>query len=125
MSAWRIKVVLAVLFFGAVVSAQTHHERGAFHLTLKQCEILAKPASDITVLRRRTASDINELDWKLSVCVGDYGSLTPTGVALILEAHGNVADEMRTRIENAIKTLPIEEQGKVWAAFRADQGSTQ
>jgi hypothetical protein len=124
MSVWRIRLVLAVLFFGVVVvGAQMNHEQGAFHPTLKQCETLAKPASDIRELRRRPASEIDELDRKLSVCIGDYGPLTPAGVPLILSAHGNVADEMRIRLENAIKTLPVEEQAKVWAAFTADQGS--
>ena len=125
MGVWRINLVLAVLFLGVVVSAQTHREEGAFHPTLKQCETLAKPASDLAALHKRPASEINELDFHLSVCVADYGPLTPTGVPLILDAHGNVADEMRIRLENAIKTLPVEEQAKVWAAFNTDQGSTR
>jgi hypothetical protein len=84
---------------------------------------LAKPAFDASALGQRAASDINELDWKLSVCIGDFGPLAPTGVPLILYAHGNVADEMRKRIEAAIATLPMEEQAKVWAAFNAGRGS--
>ena len=120
MSVSRIRFVLAVLFFGVMLGAQTHQDQGAYHPTLKQCETLAKPAADVAALRKRTAIDINELDWKLSVCIGDYGPLTPTGIPLILDAHGNAADELRRRMEKAIETLPTEEVAKVWAAFRAD-----
>jgi hypothetical protein len=122
---WLITGAIAVLFVGAFVGAQTHHEGRGFDPTLQQCQVLATGAKDLNSLHRRPASDLNELDWRLSVCIGKFSPPVPTGVPLILDAHGVIADELRLRMEKAVETLPIEEQARFWAAFNADHGSSQ
>jgi len=63
------------------------------------------------------------MDWNLGLCEAKYMPLKPTSVMNVLYAHGVVADEMRKRLENAIATLPLDEQSKVWSAFHSDHGS--
>jgi hypothetical protein len=113
------------LSLAASASAESGEPRqtGENGPTMKQCEVWSREVdNNFLALRNRSADDINELDWKLSVCVGNFIPVAPRGLTLILDAHGNVADEFRNRIEKAIETLPMEEQAKVWHAFHADSG---
>ena len=120
-----LRTICAMASLGAIFGVQVHHEQSGFNPDMNQCQMLAKPAENPQALLARPASDLNELDWKLSVCVGKFLPMYPSGVPLILDAHGNVSDELRVRIEKAVKTLPLEEQAKVWAAFNSDQGSSR
>lgn len=119
----KLKLVIAVVLLGVGMGAQTRRDPGGFDPDIKQCQTMAKGADDPLSLQSRPASDLNELDWRLGVCVGKFVPLSPTGVPLILSAHGHVADVLRMRMERAIKALPVEEQARVWAAFNADHGT--
>ena len=87
------------------------------------CLTKSARATDSQWLSQRSAPQINQLDWELSACVGQFAPLNPRYSALIVDAHGRVADEMRSRIEKAIGTLPPQAQAHVWAAFNSDRGS--
>jgi hypothetical protein len=123
MNGRSLRVVIVGLLMGIVASPQSNQRKFAFHPDLKQCEALASAVGDPLTVRQLTASHLNELDWELSVCVGDFGPMQPKGALLLLSAHGNVADELRLRLERAVGTLPVQEQAKVWAAFNADRGT--
>lgn len=92
--------------------------------SMSECIADARHAVDVEWLSRRPASEINELDWKLSVCEGRFLPLKPEGATLIAEGHGFVADEFRKRIERAIGSLPRDLQKQVWAAFNSDRGDS-
>jgi hypothetical protein len=74
---------------------------------------MAKDANDFAALEKHGSDQLNDLDWRLSVCLGKFTPQSPTSTSLILAAHGEVAGLLRVRIEKAIKTLPEKEQVKV------------
>jgi hypothetical protein len=107
----------------ALTANQHAQDKGDPPQTIRACVALASASDDPTQLAKKSSADINELDWKLSVCEAKFAPLKRTGVTEVLYAHGAVADEMRMRIEKAIKTLPEDQQAKVWDAFHADNGN--
>jgi hypothetical protein len=90
--------------------------------TKAECLIKARPAIDPVWLSHRPASEINELDWQLSVCESRFIPPEPEGAMLICEAHGFAADEFRRRVEKAVSTLTPDLQKRVWDAFNSDAG---
>ncbi len=125
---WKIplmrKVMMSLLlchvtFLGGQSNDAPHR---AYSPTKSDCLAKSEQATDWDWLSKRSAAAINQLDWELSVCVGQFAPLKPKGADLILDAHGMVSDEFRKRIEKAIGTLPKGTQAEVWAAFNADMG---
>jgi hypothetical protein len=117
------KILAAAALLVTLTASQQGQDSGAAPKTLSECVALAHTSDDSIELAKRPASEINELDWKLSVCEGKFTPLKRIGATEILYAHGTVADEMRMRLEKAIKTLPEDQQAKVWDAFHADRGT--
>lgn len=109
-----------VTFLGGQSNDAQHR---AYNPTKSDCLAKSEQATDLEWLAKRPASEINQLDWELSVCVARFAPLKPSGAELIFDAHGMVADVLRMRIEKAIGTLPNSTQAEVWAAFNADTGS--
>ncbi|HEY5177615.1 MAG TPA: hypothetical protein VII95_18835 [Terriglobales bacterium] len=102
-------------------SNDTQHR--TYSPTKSDCLAKSEQATDSEWLSKRSAPEVTQLDWELSVCTLRFAPLRPKGADLILDAHGMVADEFRMRIEKAIGTLSKSTQAEVWAAFNADMGS--
>ena len=118
----RVMFYLLVVVACSSLGERPPSTKQGFHPTMLECQSLALKADDGLVLERQPAAELNDLDWRLSVCVSQYAPLRPKGAALLLSAHGLVSDSVRHRLEKAISTLSPEEQTKVWASFNADQG---
>jgi len=119
---FQVAAVVSILLFSSLAAQDLKKATRGREPTSSECVAKAKRAADPRWLSQRTSSEINELDWELSVCEGKFLPLKPEGAMLIAEGHGMVADEFRRRIEKAIGTLPSELQKKVWDAFNSDTG---
>jgi len=119
-----ICVAVAVVFglLGQLSSSQEKDPNAKHGPTKTGCIADARRAVDPRWLAQRPASEINELDWKLSACEARFLPLKSEGAMLIAEGHGFAADEFRRRIEKAISRLPSELQKQVWDAFNSDAG---
>ena len=120
---WLVALVARGLAFSAS-SAQSKGTDAQYNPTKDQCIAKAQSVDDAVLLSQRSASEINELDWELSICAAKFLPLKPQGAMLISEAHGVVADESRKRMEKAVETLSPQEQRQFWDAFNTDPGDS-